>query len=61
MVTGFCECIDGFFALGLFELAMRSGYFPPERVDTFEPVIREEGYHILFVVNRVARQRRNTA
>ncbi len=48
---GFEECLDSYFAFGLFEIARLANYLPQPFFDIFDPIMNEEARHIVFFIN----------
>jgi hypothetical protein len=48
---GFEECLDSFFAFGMFGIAKQSQYMPDSIFNIFDPILDEEARHIVFFVN----------
>jgi hypothetical protein len=48
---GFTECLDSFFAFGMFGIARQAHYLPETMFTIFDPLLNEEARHIVFFVN----------
>jgi hypothetical protein len=53
---GFGECLDSFFAFGMFGIAKQSHYLPEPFFTIFDPILDEEARHIVFFVNWITYQ-----
>jgi hypothetical protein len=50
---GFTECLDSFFAFGMFGIARQAKFLPEPFFTIFDPILDEEARHIVFFVNWV--------
>jgi hypothetical protein len=50
---GFGECLDSFFAFGMFGIARQAKYLPEPFFTIFDPILAEETRHIVFFINWV--------